>query len=231
MEATPDLSLLTLNASGELRYLGPSGGSYFAQYAANIARASIFKDGASSETFARRLSNIGQAEQISSRGPRAGQKVEAILKRHMIEYLLGAYFDWVHPLVPILSSAFREQVLERLSRENDQEQQQAWDTPTERVSLVIYYLVLALGAIHSNSHVKCVGNHVGYLEFQHALSTASISIDALYLKALDVLDSLPPMPQASVSMIQVLLLICTFGAYKPSGNRQWQLVGMAMRVS
>jgi hypothetical protein len=103
---------------------------------------------------------------------------------------------------------------------------------SEKAHLIMYYLVLALGAIHATPVEDISAQQAGYLEYKELFSSKKISPDILFMEALELLDSMTMVLTLPlrIHIIQILLLICIYGGYKPSGNRQWQLAGIAIRV-
>jgi len=232
MEVAPDISLLTLNATGELRYLGPSSGSFFAKYASNFARSLLSED-------AKRVSQAGsQQPHQSSIGERShlpaietgADKIRHLSPR-MSRYLLNCYSKWVHSMFPLLDQSYTKVVLEPLSTNQNQEDATAPDHENQRVIMIIYLLVLALGAVHVTPHDHDTEEQACYLEYQDAYSSRKLSPDLFFVEALNHLDSMSQVMQPSIPLIQIILLICIYGGYKPSGNRQWQLSGIAIRVN
>jgi hypothetical protein len=101
----------------------------------------------------------------------------------------------------------------------------------QEIIVIIYLLVLALGAVHVTPHERDSEAQACYLEYQDSVSSKKLSPDSLFVEALDILDTICPAMPPSIPLIQIILLICIYGGYKPSGNRQWQLSGIAIRVT
>jgi hypothetical protein len=102
-------------------------------------------------------------------------------------------------------------------------------THAQRLSLTTYYLVLALGVIHvSSKHPE--NEQQSFRDYQNSNFSGGLSSEALFIKALETMNFSSQTLQPSIPMIQIVLLICIYGSYKPSGNRQWQLAGIAIRV-
>jgi hypothetical protein len=232
MEVAPDISLLTLNATGELRYLGPSSGSFFAKYASNFARSFLSED-------SKRVSQTGsQPLNVSSTGERlhlpaveTGTDPMRHLTSRMSRFLLNCYSKWVQPMFPLLDQSYTKVVLEPFSTNlNEQDDITAPGHESQRVIMIIYLLVLALGAVHVTPHDHDSEEQACYIEYHDAFSSKKLSPDMFFVEALNHLDSMSQVMQPSIPLIQIILLICIYGGYKPSGNRQWQLSGIAIRV-
>ena len=134
-------------------------------------------------------------------------------------------------MFPLLDQSYTKVVLEPLSTNQNQEDATAPDHENQRVIMIIYLLVLALGAVHVTPHDHDTEEQACYLEYQDAYSSRKLSPDLFFVEALNHLDSMSQVMQPSIPLIQIILLICIYGGYKPSGNRQWQLSGIAIRVN
>jgi hypothetical protein len=233
VDVAPDISLLTLNATGETRYLGPSSGSFFAKYASDFARTFLpenMEGHSPSEILSTSCRRAGESLLTSALST---ERISQILTQPISKYLMHCYFKWVHPLFPVLHAPFRRIVLEPLSTAPlEQSIALADKDDGEKAHLIMYYLVLALGAIHATSVDGDSEQEAGYLEYQEMLSSKKLSPDSLFLEALELLDSMAMVLTLPlrIHIIQILLLICIYGGYKPSGNRHWQLAGIAIRV-
>jgi hypothetical protein len=233
LDVAPDISLLTLNATGELRYLGPSSGSFFAKYSSNFARSFLSED-------AKRVSQaVTQPSNASSTGEHLHLPPNEIdtdtmryLTPRMSKYLLSCYSKWVQPMFPLLDQSYTKVVLEPfLSSQHQQDDLTAPGNETQRIIMIIYLLVLALGAVHVTPPDHDSEELAGYLEYQEASSSKKLSPDLFFVEAINRLDTMTHIMQPSIPLIQIILLICIYGGYKPSGNRQWQLSGIAIRVN
>ena len=135
-------------------------------------------------------------------------------------------------MFPLLDQSYTKVVLEPfLSSQHQQDDLAAPDNETQRVIMIIYLLVLALGAVHVTPPDHDSEELAGYLEYQEASSSKKLSPDLFFIEAINRLDTMTHIMQPSIPLIQIILLICIYGGYKPSGNRQWQLSGIAIRVN
>jgi hypothetical protein len=231
LEVAPDISLLTLNATGELRYLGPSSGSFFAKYASNFARSFLSEDAtrvSQSATQIPHASSTGDHMQIPPGD--AGADPMRNLTPKISKYLLGCYSKWVQPMFPLLDQSYTKVVLEPFMSQHQQDNLMASGHDTQKIIMIIYLLVLALGAVHVTPQEHDGEELGGYLEYQEASSSKKLSPDLFFVEAINRLDIMHHTMQPSIPLIQIILLICIYGGYKPSGNRQWQLSGIAIRV-
>ncbi|KAA8909979.1 fungal-specific transcription factor domain-containing protein [Sphaerosporella brunnea] len=201
--AGADISLLTLNATGEMRYLGPSSGSFIAHYVAGLARTFASDDAADLPAGANADEEIGEGG-------------ERMLTPEFASMLLGRYMQWVHSVYPLFTPEFHEQVLKPLCSS-----QAGCESAQDATVMAMFYLIMALGAVHIKGDSAAEQN-------QH-----NISPNSLFTRALAILGTLlktEPLPSSSVVMPQIIVLICIYGSYRPSGNAQWQLSGIAMRM-
>lgn len=212
----PETGLLALNATGELRYLGPSSGSFFASYAASLARSCVpsqnIRSHASSTTD----------DQISNERIVTVANGNHVLSPEVIRLLTHSFRIWTLPLYPLFSNKDLGSLVAR--HEN------LHTTPRTEImergcDLIIFYLVMALGAINASNTNKQRPNASS--QATHTIPSASI----LYAKALELFEHDVQHLRPSVVLIQILLLISIYSSYGPSGFSQWQLAGLAMRVS
>jgi hypothetical protein len=231
-DVLPDISLLTLNATGEMKYLGPSSGSFFAKYASNFARRLLHNDGNGMSMSMELPSGIQSAQErlLSSRACRA-EDVNGHLTPRISKYLLGCYSTWVHPLFPLFAPSYIDSVLQPLCvGEYGLLDHPVSGSDSTKVILIIHRLALALGAAHASASMSNDAEQASYLEYQDAVLTGKLSPDAIFINALDMLDRTSRTIHPSIALIQIVLLLYIYGGYKPSGNGQWQLAGIAVRV-
>lgn len=200
-----DIGLLALNATGELRFLGPSSGSSFLALASNHVRAVLGKPPPDSARRTRQHDEEKNHAEAISR-----------LTREHCDELLQSYLNWVHNLYPL----FEQKQLNELV--DDHFKESAEETTKSSMSACIFFLVMALGAVNIN--YRSARARGGSEDVQP-------SATQFYLAAVEILDNMRPMPTASIPLIQVVCLACIFGAYRPVGSSQWQLAGLAIRAS
>lgn len=221
--SAPEISMLALNATGERRYLGPSSDVPLASRAA--ATASSF------------VSNGSSSQMIDSATPRhRGQSPPTVVltdqdKVHNeaeVNALVRSYQIWIHPLYPLFDMetlcasmrANREQEAAGISL-SDQ-------TAEYKLQMAEYYLVLALGAIHqgrSTDHFRVDTEDLG------GQSGPRRDPARLYLKSLEYFNTYSGDLPSSIPVIRVILLRCIYGFSGKVGYSQWQMAGLAMRVS
>jgi hypothetical protein len=219
----PEASLLALNASGELRYLGASSGTFFASCAAALVRSSAAN---------RQSRTQAPAETVRGAATTSRPTLDApvSLSRDEIQLLLTSYEMWVHPLYPLFDpGTLRDLVNRYTDRLSNTPLVSGTLTVDQNIEMTILYVVMALGATNRSNTIKqlrldchSLADRVG-----SAPAPSPASLCAISLKHLDnCLEDL----QSNVQYILMLLLFCIYSSYGPVGPSQWQLAGLAIRV-
>jgi hypothetical protein len=219
----PEASLLALNASGELRYLGASSGTFFASCAAALVRSSAANR--QSRTHAPTETARGAATTF-----RPTLAAPISMGQDEIQLLLKSYEMWVHPLYPLFDSGTLRDLVNRYTdRLSNTSLVPSTLTVDQNIEMTIVYVVMALGATNRSNTIKqlrldrhSIAGRVGSAPAPSPASLCTIS-----LKHLDnCLEDL----QSNVQYIRMLLLFCIYSSYGPVGPSQWQLAGLAIRV-
>ena len=228
LDVAPDISLLTLNATGESKYLGPSSGSFFARYASNFAHAYSKHDPELRYQLSQ-LSEFRPSRNDLRLRETSAVDVGSLLTPQVCALLFHRFTTWVHFVYPLYTGSYASKVLQPLFETHGTLQAlEVQETSLSRGSrLIIFYLIMALGAVHVDQTDP--GDGSAYTEYQKA-TFSGLSPDAIYKRAHDSLDSISGLLKPSITMIQILLLVSLYGTCRPSGNGQWQLAGLAMRV-
>lgn len=216
----PDISLLALNATGEVRYLGASSGSFFAKYLANVARS--FSSGNNACDY---NSNTHLAPPSSSpdRLTSAFTPEKWEISK-TFPFLLQCYIRWVHSIYPLFASPDVTK-LESLSQSSHIIQE-------SNDMSVIFYLIMSMGAIHAEqTHLLSELQGEPGIQACHAAFAQGLSAEALYRKAMNMLESEMQKLTPRISLVQILNLISIYASHRPSDNKQWHVGGIAMRVS
>ncbi|KAL7917603.1 hypothetical protein ACQKWADRAFT_28388 [Trichoderma austrokoningii] len=103
-----DIGMLTLNATGEMKYLGPSSGAFFAAYASALAKTCLSTKNAS-------LSSQ-QSETDKEEGYRPANKPSR-LPSDDINLFLVSYKMWIMPFYPVLNSSDLNRLIRRYAEE------------------------------------------------------------------------------------------------------------------
>ena len=223
MNDAPEASLLALNASGELRYLGASSGTFFASCAAALVRSSA----------ANRQSRT-QAPAETARGAASTSRpifdAPISLSQDDVQLLLISYEMWVHPLYPLFDpGTLRNLVNGYADRLSNTLLVTSTLTVNQHIEMTIIYVVMALGATNRSNTIKQLRlNRDPFVDRVNlAPAPSPVSLCAISLKHLEnCLENL----QSNVQYIRMLLLFCIYSSYGPVGPSQWQLAGLAIRV-
>ncbi|EAU37937.1 predicted protein [Aspergillus terreus NIH2624] len=127
-------------------------------------------------------------------------------------------------IYPLFTTGFVT-MLESLSRSNDDHQENNDTT-------VIFYLVVSIGAVHAEqAHLlNDLKGDTGIQAYRNAF-TQGLSAEALYRKAIDVLETGIQNLAPRISLVQILNLISIYASHRPSDNKQWHIGGIAIRCA
>lgn len=223
MNDAPEASLLALNASGELRYLGASSGTFFASCAAALVRSSAAN---------RQSRTQAPAETVRGAATTSRPTLDAhvSLSQDEIQLLLTSYEMWVHPLYPLFDpGTLRDLVNRYADRLSNTPLVTSILTVDQHIEMTIVYVVMALGATNRSNTIKQLrlDRHPLADQIGSATAPAPASLCAVSMKQLEYcLEDL----RSNVQYIRVLLLFCIYSSYGPVGPSQWQLAGLAIRV-
>ncbi|KAK4074901.1 transcriptional regulator family: Fungal Specific TF [Purpureocillium lilacinum] len=210
-----EISLLALNATGEERYLGPSSGALFANYAIALMRSCSL----SQDTWRRRPEQGGVIRESAFLADDPHP-----LPTDEVRLLLQSYIMWVHPLYPLLELEVLDSLITRCSA-----LQVSGDGQSQRQDMSMFYLVMALGATNRANTVKQLQLHLA--DPHSDIFDKDPSPCDLYSVAVQYFQLSPEHLRPSVRFIQIILLICIYSSYRPIGSSQWQLAGLAMRAA
>lgn len=216
--------MLALNATGEMKYLGPSSGAFFATYASALARSCLSTKNSSNVSLSPQ-----QAEASREKGHGSADKPSRLSSNDINLFLLS-YKMWILPLYPILNSDDLDLLIRRYTEEIGEDDSQLRQGGFEKdTELMIFYMVMALGAINVTNTIQQVriqSNQQDLLGFE-ASRPSPISLCTRVLRLIDYNSHLL---RPSVGFIQVFVLISIYSSYGSIGSSQWQLAGFAMRV-
>ena len=211
-----DIGLLALNATGELRYLGPSSGSFFFNIATSLARTSGPSSSLDPNEDGRDPPLV-----LPDRQEESQDLLRATLPPDTIKLLISSYKLWIQPLYPLLNDDDLNQIESGYSK---QDASVLPHSPEVKHELISFYLVMNLGAINASNTVKQLRIS---LPPNHRVPSAT----SLYERAMALLEGSRSTFRPSLSLIRIILLICITASYRATGYTQWQLTGLAMRVS
>ncbi|KAJ8117397.1 hypothetical protein OPT61_g1385 [Boeremia exigua] len=187
----PEASLLALNASGELRYLGASSGALFASCAAALVRSS---------TTDRQPRQQLQSQEARESAPLPTSALDTPLSINQdeIDLLLKSYEMWIHPLYPLFDLDSLRSLVTRYRNQLTNGFSCTTVLSTEQhVEMTIVYVLMALGATNRSNTIKQLQKD--HRELSDAAASTQASLFATSLK--------------------------------PVGASQWQLAGLAMRMT
>lgn len=207
----PELSLLALNATGEPRYLGPSSGSFFATYAASLARSAGGKE----------LATEPRASGSRAQYRERPTSDHVVLSPQLIRFLARSFSLWTLPLYPLYSQSDLEALVLRYT---DFRAGSEGVPPLEDQDMIIFYLIMAVGALNVQNTIRETSTLAGQ---SYSMPTAK----QLHGEALGLFERCIRHFRPDISLIRILLLMCIYSSYGTSGISQWQLAGLAMRVS
>ncbi|KAF7671039.1 hypothetical protein GT037_010820 [Alternaria burnsii] len=211
-----DIGLLALNATGELRYLGPSSGSFFFNIATSLARISGPSSSLDPNEDGRDPPLV-----LPDRQEESQDLLRATLPPDTIKLLISSYKLWIQPLYPLLNDDDLNQIESGYSK---QDASVLPHSPEVKHELISFYLVMNLGAINASNTVKQLRIS---LPPNHRVPSAT----SLYERAMALLEGSRSTFRPSLSLIRIVLLICITASYRATGYTQWQLTGLAMRMA
>jgi hypothetical protein len=101
--------------------------------------------------------------------------------------------------------------------------------PEIATEIMLFYLVMALGAINAENTLKQMRGQPEQ-EKMATMSTPRPSPASLCMRVLQLMDENFQRLHPSVRFIQIIVLISIYSSYGSIGSSQWQLAGLAMRV-
>ncbi|KZF21948.1 hypothetical protein L228DRAFT_268457 [Xylona heveae TC161] len=218
-DVDPNISLLVLNATGEVRYLGASSGSFLAKYIANVAQSSL------SRNHRLCFSSEGRETPLVSNSNRDSVFIPTNWRTsETFPFLLRCYMRWVNSIYPLFSDDYIT-MLESFSSSSS--------LPEKNGDVaVIFYLVMSIGAIHSEqAHLlNDIQGDTGIPAYQDA-SSHGLSAETLYQNATTLLESQIKGLTPRINLVQILNLISIYASHRPSDNKQWHVGGIAMRLA
>ncbi|KAJ4988028.1 C6 transcription factor [Stagonosporopsis vannaccii] len=212
-ESAPEASVVALNATGDMRFLGPSSGIFFALYASAFAQ----------------LSGSGCENNRNNPDTGFGSDTDRDIDEDLplsletIRFLVQSYRIWIEPLYPILDSETVDALILKCLPIQVLNTSLTGRTNGEVVDLSIFYLVLALGSINQNSTVELMRNE--------SFRSLDVSSALLYRKALKYINIAAQRSVPSIPFVQILLLFSIYSMHGPIATSQWQVVGSAMRLA
>lgn len=217
-----DISLLSFNATGEQRYLGPSSGSFFASYAAGILRSC-----APYQVLGRE--EQGRVQASSESASSGGTDGQLPLHPSTMKLLQKSYEMWIIPLYPLISISRLNDLVARCAISQTAHPPGYAESSENTDDMVLFYLIMAIGAVNSALTLRQLRPEYVNAHFPDGIAMLPSST-LLYSMAMKHFQALAHDLQPKVPVIQMLLLVCVYSSHGPQGPSQWQLAGFAMRV-
>ncbi|KAF2010258.1 hypothetical protein BU24DRAFT_496998 [Aaosphaeria arxii CBS 175.79] len=214
-EAAPDAGIVTLNATGDNRYLGPSSGIFFALYANTYAQVPGFGDTTPRNDNTSKEGRNNDDQELSDGNP---------IDLDGAKSLAQAFCSWIEPLYPILGSDHIHSMVTRCVALEGAGSSFSEQAPNDIHDLSIFYLVMALGAVHQDGTAKCSRN-------VRAVPLEGVTSESLYHRALRYINAGARSLVPGVPFIHILLLLSLYSMHGRVASSQWQLVGSAMRMA
>lgn len=197
-----DVAVLSLNATGELRFMGGASGVLFSKLIASIVKGSAHGSGA--EPFVAPHLPVGSARREGEAPVSVGLDAPPL---GIAQHLLQMYLRWTHMKCPIFHQSALRMLFDSIYQENSH------PSPAEQT---IFYLVMLIGACHRRFS-------------QGEQETTAYSTANLFNRAMYWFGKV--LPVDGIEGLQIVLLLAIYTSYQPTGSSQWHLLGIAMRVS
>ncbi|KAL7907628.1 fungal-specific transcription factor domain-containing protein [Trichoderma velutinum] len=102
--------------------------------------------------------------------------------------------------------------------------------PESATEMMLFYLVMALGAINAENTLKQMRGQPEQ-EKMFSISAPRPSPVSLCMRVLQLMDENFQKLHPSIRFIQIIVLISIYSSYGSIGSSQWQLAGLAMRMA
>ncbi|KAL4898198.1 fungal-specific transcription factor domain-containing protein [Aspergillus ambiguus] len=205
-----NVAVLSLNATGEMRFMGGASGVLFSRLIASTVKKYLYDSGlAPNNTVPSGHSHFSDPQHAvhGERHESDDNTAPHLLPPwHTAVDLLETYLQQVHTMYPI----FHRKALNGLVQSVYQE-----PSSSSAAHQTILYLVMAIGAWHRRP-----------LEDEPAPRAAYAA--ELFHSAMHWFDRLLPLD--GVEGLQIVLLLAIYASCRPTGSSQWHLLGIAMRL-
>lgn len=204
-----NVAVLSLNATGEMRFMGGPSGVLFSRLIASTVKKYLYNtDLEQNEEIQSRwlLSSQGPVPYIHHDDSYGSGDAQTIPPLETAKSYLTTYMQWVHLTYPIFHQATLDSLVCLVYENPSTLSASQW---------TIFYLVMATGEWHQN-HLTEVSGPPG---------TSAVE---LFNKAMAWFDRVLPLD--GMEGLQIVLLLAIYSSYRPTGSSQWHLVGIAMRV-
>ncbi|KAL7786522.1 fungal-specific transcription factor domain-containing protein [Trichoderma afarasin] len=141
-----------------------------------------------------------------------------------------SYKMWILPVYPILTSDDLDMMVSSHNEGPDLDNSEYRRQPETATDMMLFYLVMALGAINAENTLKQMRGQPEQ-EKMFSISSPRPSPVSLCIRVLQLMDENFQKLHPSVRFIQIIVLISIYSSYGSIGSSQWQLAGLAMRMA
>lgn len=206
-----NMAVLSLNATGEMRFMGGTSGVLFSRLIASTVKKGI-QEGLESANEVPERRHTGHTQEYDATQnifdwvEGASATFGISLSWETTQDLFKVYVQWVHTTYPIFHVSKIEDTVHMVHREP------LTASPAQQT---IYYLVMAIGAWHKLHSQDDQGLPCTYPA--ELFNLAILWVDRV-------------LPLDGIEGLQIVLLLAIYSSYRPAGSSQWHLLGIAMRV-
>lgn len=161
--------------------------------------------------------------------PLASKEGQLPLRPNMVKLLQKSFEMWVNPIYPLMSTRYLSDLVSRCHGFPTTSAAEVPRRPESSADTTLFYLVMAIGAANYSRTLRQL-NSKDVSTGLWDVEAVSPSPAFLYSVAMESFDKIAQDLRPSVSLIQMLLLVCIYSSHNPLGPSQWQLAGFAMRV-
>jgi hypothetical protein len=201
--------VLSLNATGKMRFRGGPSGVLFSRLIASTVKKYFYNTdpGQNEESQSHwLLSSRRSVSHNYHEGSYGSGDAQTIPPLETAKSYLTTYMQWVHLTYPIFHQVTLDSLVCLVYEDPSTLSASQW---------TIFYLVMAIGEWHQH-HLTEVSGPPG------------ISAAELFNWAMAWFDRVLPLD--GMEGLQIVLLLAIYSSYRPTGSSQWHLVGIAMRV-
>lgn len=206
-----NVAVLSLNATGEMRFMGGPSGVLFSRLISSTVKKYLYttnleqrKEPQLSFLFPTIRPATDDVPDTSRNGQ--SENAHAIPSFETAKGYLTTYMQWVHLTYPIFHQATLDSLVSSVYEDSITHSPAQW---------TIFYLVMAIGEWNQR--------HLSGTSCPRGTSAAE-----LFNCAMTWFDRVLPLD--GMEGLQIVLLLAIYSSHRPTGSSQWHLAGIAMRV-
>lgn len=206
-----NVAVLSLNATGEMRFMGGPSGVLFSRLIASTVKKYLYTTNLEQKKEPQ-LSFLFPTLYPATNGTLDSSNNDQSENTHAIPALetakgyLKTYIQWVHLTYPIFHQVTLDSLVFSVYDDSARLTPAQW---------TIFYLVMAIGEWNQR--------HLSDTSCPRGASAAE-----LFNCAMTWFDRVLPLD--GMEGLQIVLLLAIYSSYRPTGSSQWHLAGIAMRV-